>query len=92
MKVRCALSLKCPYAKTARMLADVLSPDNRSIPKEQNLIQSLDGGVLSFFIETGSIPSLSTTVLSLLTDAELFQEVWLLSRGGRARRARGKLA
>jgi hypothetical protein len=85
LKIRCTLAFRCRTVETARMLAEVLSPDNRSVPKEQSFTQSLDGAVLTFRLEAGSTPSLSTTVASLLSDAGLFQEVWLLSRDRQAK-------
>jgi len=68
----------------ARQLEDVLAPDNTGVPKDQRFTMRRTGDSLVFLMETGTLPPLVATALSILSDASLFQEVWLLSRGGDA--------
>ncbi|HME19253.1 MAG TPA: hypothetical protein VKF15_05945 [Nitrososphaerales archaeon] len=84
MKTRGRLTVKCRDAAVARQLEDVLAPDNTGVPKDQRFTMRRTGDSLVFLMETGTLPPLVATALSILSDASLFQEVWLLSRGGDA--------
>jgi hypothetical protein len=68
----------------ADRLAAVLTPDNAGVPKDQSFSMSRVHGKLVFRAKSEVPSSLLTTAISVLTDASLFQEVWLLSREMRA--------
>jgi hypothetical protein len=79
LKSRGRLTVKCESAAVARRLEDVLAPDNTGVPRNQRFAMRRTGESLVFLIESETLPPLVSTVLSILSDATLFQEVWLLS-------------
>jgi len=81
------LTFKCD--RSASSLTKVLSPDNRSVPSDQVLKMTLSGGQVTFSIESDRLPSAFTSLDSVLSDASLFQEVWLLSRPAGGREGKG---
>ena len=81
MKSLGRLTVRCRDATLARSLGEVLAPDNTGVPKDQRFSMSRRHGSLVFTIESPGPSALLSTALSILTDATLFQEVWLLSRG-----------
>ena len=89
MRVRGQLTVACRNVDLARRLEEVLAPDNVSVPQGQRLAMSRAGGTLIFLVDSDTLPPFVSTVLSILTDASLFQEVWLLSRptGGQDRKS-----
>jgi hypothetical protein len=62
-------------------MAEVLAPDNTGFPHGQLFSTTRAGHTLSFSVKGDTLPSVCATVLSVLRDASLFQEIWLLSRG-----------
>ena len=80
MKTILHLTLGCSDAATAKSLATVLDPDNRSVPSDQRFEMLRGGSSVSFSIESEKLAAAFTSLDSVLTDAALFQEVWLLSR------------
>jgi len=69
-------------------LATVLAPDNEGLPQGMLLSMTTRGRTMEFEVSSGSPSSSLSTVLALLRDIVLFQEIWLLSsqRGGRVQR------
>jgi hypothetical protein len=85
LKTTAILRLKLDRDLTRRSLVSVLAPDNRELPRGLELsVQAAGSEVLFDIVSPSSSTSLST-VLALLRDAALFQEVWLLSRRKDAR-------
>jgi len=89
LKTRAILKLGLDGERTGRSLLSVLAPDNRVLPR--GLLLSVRGaaGEATFNVQSSSASTTLSTVLALLRDIELFQEVWLLSHreDGRDRRA-----
>jgi hypothetical protein len=81
LKVELTLELQCKDSETARKLERVMSADNVGVPTGQRFGMSTRGRSLVFEIESDS-SSAFTSCLSVLHDATLFQEIWLLSRTG----------
>lgn len=80
MRAKGRLTVKCEDAAVARRLEEVLAPDNTGVPRDQRFTMRRTGDSLVFLMESEDLPQLASTVLSILSDASLFQEVWLLSR------------
>jgi hypothetical protein len=80
LKTHLRLTLSCSDTEAAKTLAAVLGPDNRSVPADQRfeMVQAEDA--VSFIIESERLVSAFSSLDSVLSDASLFQEVWLLSR------------
>ncbi len=85
MKSAVTLTLRLSSSDARKSLASVLAPDNEGLPKGLKLSMKVRGSVFKFVVESDSPPSAVSTVLALLRDTTLFQEVWLLSHGERAR-------
>jgi hypothetical protein len=84
MKARLQLTLGCAGPDTAEKLAAVLGPDNRGAPGDQRFKMQLAGRTVSFDIDSERLGSAFSSLDSVLCDAALFQEVWLLSRARKA--------
>ena len=84
MKVELKAVLGCDTALTARSLAAVLSSDNRVVPTDQVLLMSRSKNRITLTIEGRRPASAFSSLDSVLADAALFQEIWLLSRRQRA--------
>ena len=80
MKTKARLTLRCSDADNARSLGEVLAPDNVRVPRGQRLSMHRSSASLEFEADSDQAKSLASTLLSVLSDASLFQEVWLLSR------------
>jgi Transcription factor Pcc1 len=78
------LTLKCADARTAKTLEAVLAPDNRPLPRGLRFAEKRTGRSLAFEASSQNHRSAHAAVESVLSDARLFQEVWLLSRRGAA--------
>jgi len=89
LRARGRLTVKCRDANTAHRLEDVLTPDNTGLPREQRFTMTRDGDSLVFLVDSESLPSLASTLLSILVDTSLFLKVWLLSSGKDAAVGRG---
>ncbi len=85
MKSAATLTLKLSGPESRRSLAAVLAPDNEGLPRGLKLSMAGRGSFFEFSVESDSASTAVSTVLALLRDIALFQEVWLLSHGGRAR-------
>lgn len=85
MKASGRLTVRCADSGVARRLEEVLTPDNVGVPKDQRFSMSRRGESLIFGMESETLLPLLSTVSSILEDASLFQEVWLLSRGWETR-------
>jgi len=79
MKVTVELIFDCAGEREARSLESTLSPDNKSAPKDQELVVERRGRSLHFIIESPRPAAGLVSALSLLSDAKLFQEVWMLA-------------
>ncbi len=84
MKTEARLSLRCKNSEVAMKLEQVLAPDNVGIPSDQRFAMTRDGRSLVFVLNSESPASALSTLSSILRDASLFQEIWLLSRGADA--------
>jgi hypothetical protein len=82
------LTLKGADDDSLQRLSDVLSPDNEGLPRGLKLSVSQDARTLAYLVESDSPSTAVSTVLALLRDIVLFQEVWLLSRTRRGRERR----
>jgi hypothetical protein len=70
---------ECAGAKEASSLRATLSPDNKTVPKDQKLTVEQRGRNLRFVVESPRPAAGLSSALSLLSDARLFQEVWTLA-------------
>ena len=70
------LRLTCSSEVEARSLALALTPDNKGVPKDQEFSTSQEGNVLVFHISSERTSGCFSTILSILSDADLFQQVW----------------
>jgi hypothetical protein len=88
LKARATLTVRLSDAAEAKSLSAVLAPDNVGLPHGMLLSMATGGKVLELEVSAGSLSASLSTVLALLRDITLFQEVWLLSRqkGGRVQR------
>ena len=84
MIVTATLTLRLADERARRDLAAVLAPDNEGLPRGLSLSVTGEGDVLRFGAESSSPSQAVSTVLALLRDITLFQEVWRLSRTRRA--------
>ena len=82
MRTSVLLKLELADGGVRRSLLSVLAPDNRDLPSGLELSVKRRGPAGAEIMVRSSSPSASlSTVLSLLRDVTLFQEVWLLSTG-----------
>ena len=88
MKSTALLTVRLSGMAVRRSLAAVLAPDNEGLPHGMLLSVTAAGKSLEFEVSSGYPPASLSTVLALLRDIALFQEVWLLSsrRGARVQR------
>lgn len=85
MKATATVILTCSDADARKSLASVLAPDNEGAPRGLKISMGGKGRRMEFRAEADSPSTAVSTVLALLRDTALFQEVWLLSRGKDAR-------
>jgi len=88
LKASVTLTVRLSGLSEGKSLSAVLAPDNEGLPQGMLLSMATRGKVLKLVVSAGSPSSSLSTVLALLRDVTLFQEVWLLSRqrGGRVQR------
>ena len=82
---RATLTLRIADRSARKSLLSVLAPDNKGLPKGLEFSAIGAGWGTEFQIESASPFTTLSTVLALLRDITLFQEVWLLSHGKDAR-------
>ena len=80
MKARTTLSIRCRDREACKLLAEVMAPDNEGAPKGMSLKMRSNDGNLEFHFDSDSPQGALTTAIAILRDANLSQEVWLLSR------------
>lgn len=76
MKLTIDVVFHCGTEREAASLEEVLSPDNKAIPKDQELTSQRQGTVLSYRISSERATGCISSALGLLSDAKLFQDVW----------------
>ena len=88
MKASVTLTVRLSGSSEGKSLSGVLAPDNEGLPRGMFLSMATRGKVLELVVSASTPSSSLSTVLALLRDITLFQEVWLLSRqrGGRVLR------
>jgi hypothetical protein len=79
--LRFELRVECASRDISSKLESVLSPDNESLPRDQLFQMIRHSKDLLFMIESARVTSAFSSLESLLSDINLFQEVWLLSHG-----------
>ena len=77
---RAVLSIECSSIGVGRVLARVLTPDNAGAPKGLSLSMKAQEKSVIFDIASESPSSVLSTVMAILQDVSLFEQVWLLSR------------
>jgi hypothetical protein len=82
------LELDLKSSKVRDSLAEVLAPDNEGLPKGLRLTMKGEESAITFRVKAESASTALSTVLAILRDVSLFQEVWLLSREKDARPTR----
>ena len=80
MKTRAVLSIGCSDIRAGRELARVLAPDNAGVPRGLNIAMNARQRAVRFDISSESPSSALSTVMAVLRDVSLFEQVWLLSR------------
>jgi len=81
LMTRATLTLKIADDSARKSLLSVLAPDNKGLPKGLAFSTGGRDSAVEFQFESASPSASLSTVLALLRDITLFQEVWLLSRG-----------
>jgi hypothetical protein len=88
LRANATLTIRLSGEAERKSLSAVLAPDNEGLPQGMLLSMAARGEVLELEVSASSPSASLSTVLALLRDITLFQEVWLLShqRGGRVQR------
>ena len=81
MRTAAILALNLSSKSVRESLQSVLAPDNEGAPRGTTFTMVGDGSALEFRVSSDSAPAVMSTMLALLRDITLFQEVWLLSHG-----------
>lgn len=76
MTLTVEITIECLGENEAASLEAALDPDNHRLPRDQRLSSSRVGRVLVFRIDSGRPSSCIASAQSLLSDAQLFEEVW----------------
>lgn len=85
MKAKAVLDISLSGPGPRKALSDVLAPDNEGLPPGLSLSVAGRDNRIVFTVESRSPAPALSTIMALLRDVVLFQEVWLLSRGKNAR-------
>ena len=85
MKASATLTVHLSGAEEGSCLAAVLTPDNEGLPRGMVFSMTARKMALEFEVSSDSPATSLSTVLALLRDIRLFQEVWLLSSQGGGR-------
>ena len=80
MKATATLKIRLSGIGERKSLQAVISPDNEGAPRGMKLGMSGTGSSMSFTVETGLASASLSTILAVLRDVSLFQEIWLLAR------------
>jgi hypothetical protein len=80
LKTAATLSIRLADTESRKALYSVLAPDNEGLPPGLELAGSVEGRTVRYTVESGRPPTAVSTILALLRDVTLFQEIWLLSR------------
>ncbi len=78
--VSISLSIECRDEEVAMALDAALMPDNRYFPKDQSFTSRREGRMLAFRIASPRVRPALTTTSSLIFDARLFSEVWVMAK------------
>lgn len=89
MKAKAVLTARLSDAAAGKSLSDVLAPDNEGLPRGMRLSVAIAGRTMELQVSSDSPSASLSTLLALLRDMTLFQEVWLLSsrKGARVQRS-----
>jgi hypothetical protein len=86
LKATATLKLELSDREARVSLLSVLVPDNRDLPNGLELkVRTMGSKGVELDISSPSASTSLSTVLAILRDVSLFDEVWLLSRGDGAR-------
>jgi len=85
LRASATLTVRLSGAVQGKSLSAVLAPDNQGLPQGMLLSMATRGRVLELVVSAGSPSDSLSTILALLRDITLFQEVWLLSRQSEGR-------
>ena len=80
MRARVLLSVACSGAGPAGDLTRVLTPDNAGLPKGLAVVLRTRKRAVEFEVTSQSPSTALSTVMAILRDVSLFEQVWLLSR------------
>jgi hypothetical protein len=80
LKTRITLTIGCSTSQICRELARVLTPDNGSLPRGLDITMNAQEKAVRFDIASQSPSTVLSTVMAILRDVTLFEQVWLLSR------------
>ncbi len=79
MKSRAILTVRLLDPGVRAKLSSVMAPDNEGLPRGLRLSMTARGAAITCVVESASPSTAVSTILALLRDVSLFQEVWLLS-------------
>jgi hypothetical protein len=74
------LLIECSDGTVAAALNEALMPDNRHFPKDQRFQGSREGAVVRINVGSPRARPALSTVASIISDAELFGDVWVEAR------------
>ncbi len=81
MKATATLTVVLASGRARSSLQSVLTPDNEGAPHGTRLSMAGTGDRLEFRVLSDSSSVALSTILAVMRDLSLFQEVWLLSHG-----------
>jgi hypothetical protein len=74
------LSIECSDRRVAEALNKALMPDNRYFPKDQRFKASKEGSIIRFDVASPRARPVVSTVASIISDARLFRDIWLVAK------------
>lgn len=92
MRATAELRVSCADREARERLASVLAPDNEGLPRGLEISVKEDERSLVVGVVSGSSSTALSTVLAILRDVSLFEEISLLSRPRDGRPERRKKA
>jgi len=84
------LSIECSDALVAEALNQALMPDNRYFPKDQRFQASKEGSIIRFDVASPRARPVVSTVASIISDARLFRDIWLIAKTKNSGALRGR--